>query len=485
MMKRLNLYKLIISFLEIHSSKIKHKDWEYKRTIYNALRDAGGIYIKFLQILTVSHSFMDGWSTPHDYEVFNKVEDEYIDLDRYVPHREYYTFIERTPFACGSFAQVYRAKLNTGEDVVIKMLKPSVYNDLNRDLKYLKRLVKLIKIILPNKLIDVEEAFEEFSRNCLLETDYEAEIANMEYFIDYYKHHPRIVIPHIYKDLCAKNIIVQEYIDGVPLADLITDSNDDRPITIRAKEKTGSDFWSQIILAGGEALKTAMTSDYVYGDPHPGNIILLSDDKIAFIDFGLIAKKPISQEAFYLWVKAYYEVLSGSKDFTNLLQTTCLCFCPDLTNALTKYFETKDFISSISNILNEDAHCLISEGSAPSNVADNGHMISLFVDFIDSTKAIPLKLDMQNYQLLKAMQAFLCSITTIDNNEEVSMYSKVMMASMEYALDYCQKKGIAHDLPKSTKYSRDESYEILLEFLTAIADKDEFLFDKINERMFL
>lgn len=483
-MRKFKLYKLILGFSKIYFSRTFNKNIEYKKLLYKTFRDLGGVYVKFLQMLSVSHSFMNGWGTPREYEIFNKVEEEFIDLKRYLPHQEMYSFIEPKPFAAGSFAQVYHARLNSGQRVVIKILRPSVYNNLKKDLKVIRRILNLAQHFIPNIFLDIKKAFEEFSKNCILETDYKNEIANTEYFYSYYQDNENIVIPKIYKELCNDYLIVQEYIDGIPLANLISDMNGQKSISESVKELIGSDFWKQIIIVGGEALKTAITAEFTYGDPHPGNIILLPNDKVALIDFGLVAIKPVSQEAFYLWVQSYSNVLSGNTNYTSLLKSSCMCFCPDLINAFNKYFGTSNFINEISNILNDEALSLIKNNDEANKNANDGHIMTLFWSTLSSIKSLNIKIDMNNYQLLKAMQAFICTITTIDKNEEKSNYSYILQSSINYALDYCRQRGVKHDFIIYTKYNKEESYEMLLDFITSVANYDEYLFEKINERMF-
>ncbi len=481
----MNLLILIKDLLKIYFSNISDKNIAYKKIIYEKMTQMGGIYIKFLQVLSVSNKFMEGWSTPKDYEIFNKVTTEYIDILRYLPHQEDYEKINKTPFRSGSFAQIYHAKLKTGDEVIIKMLKPSIYQNLDHDLKKLKRIVKIISYFLPASIIKYNEAFEKFSENCLLEINYANEIANMEYFYEYYHNHEAVIIPKVYKNLCAKNIIVEEYIKGPTIADLITSNETCETIALKVKELTNSDFWEQIVVAGGEALRTAMTSDYVYGDPHPGNIILLENNKIALVDFGLIARKPLSQEAFYLFVKAYYDILSGYPEFDKLLEYSCMCFCPDITAALKKYFGANDFVTSTSKILSLEAQKLIKTNETVFKNISNGHLLSIFLDNINTTKSINIKVDMRNYELLKAMQAFIGSVTIIDKRGNDDMYNSVMQKSIKYALEYCKRDGVAKDFTLKTSYSENDSYELLMEFLTTIANHDEFLFTKIIERMSL
>lgn len=479
-----SILPILKNLLAVYFKKTANKDEEYKKTIFYTLKNMGGIYIKFLQILSVTRNFMDGWSTPKEFEVFNQVKAEEIDLQRYLPYQEKFNHIELQPFASGSFAQIYRATLTTGEKVVIKILRPSVANNLKKDLRNLKRIVKLISFILPNNMIDYEEVFEKFSQNSLLETDYEREVANLEYFANYYKDNNKIIIPKVYKEFCTKKIIVEDYIEGPTLADIITNLKIGDNLTNIAFNKTKSNIWKQIIMVGGEALKSAMTSDYIFGDPHPGNIILLSDDKIAYIDFGLIANKPYSQEAFYLWVKSYYDILNGNPNYGRLVETTCACFCTDLFNALKKCSSHNDFFSSMSEALNKKAKLLKNSNKSLENYLDNGHLFMAFTKFIDNKNALNLKIDMRNYQLLKSLQAFLCSISSIDERYGNKQFSILMKESIEYALEYCEKFGIKNDLDVKTKYNINESYELLLENLSSLASGDEFLFQDICERMF-
>ena len=490
-MKRKRLFLPLVSKLsKIYFSNHPNKNNEYKRTIFYSLKEMGGVYIKFLQVLCVTQNFTDGWAGPKEFDVFNKVELEPFDIKLYLPNKEKFSHIETTPFASGSFAQIYKGTLKTGDRVVIKALRPGIANSLQTDLNKIKRLVKIISKFLPAMLLDYMEAYDEFSRNCLLETDYDREIANMEYFHRMYEDHNYVVIPKVYRENSNKRIIVQEYIDGVALADIITEAKPGTSLEKYAYSKTGSNIWTQIMIAGGELVRTSACEDYTYGDPHPGNIMLLRDDKIAFIDFGIIANRPTSQEAFYLWSKAYYDMIQGGNDVGRLVETTCTCFCPDLVNAFKKCSisinSNRDFIDSLANALNMKAQTIRGNNEHADNMIKNGHIFRMFTKFIDSKNAIKLKLDMNNFQLLKAMQAFIASVTMIDNKYcNSKMFQQLMSGALEYALEYCEEYGVKHDLDDNTKYTVNESYEILLDTFTSLAEGDEFLFQNVSERMFL
>ena len=468
--------------LKIYFSNNINKEYEYKKTIFYALKDMGGVYIKFLQTLSVIHSFMDGWSTPKEYEVFNRVQLERIDLNKYITNKDEYLYIEDKPFASGPFAQLYKARLKNNEQVAIKVLRPSITRNLESDLLKLKRIIKIFTLFISNSVIDYNQAFEEFSRTCLLETDYTREIANMEYFYNMYKDHEYVVIPKVYKRLSTNKMIVQDYIEGPTLADLMVQN---KPLKDLAYNLTGSDIYKQISIVGGEALRTAMCEDYVFGDPHPGNIILLKDNKIALIDFGIIANKPSSHEAFYLWTKSYYDSITGNPNYSNLLQATYNCFCPDLANALKKCNLENDFLKTLSKAIEDKAKIIENDDINAYKGIQSGHLVQTFIKFVDNKNALNINLDTRNFQLLKAMQSFLSSVTTIDNKYGNNDFSNIMKDSMKYALDYVEEHGIKRDMNNNTRYTLNEGYELLMDTLSSLAEGDEYLFNNISERMFL
>ena len=195
----------------------------------------------------------------------------------------------------------------------------------------------------------------------VLETDYTREVANQNYFAQFYKNHPRIVIPKVFAELSNQNVIVQDFIEGPTLADIMSNRSHDVSAAALTKKLTGSNLWEQITLVGGEALCTAMCADYIYGDPHPGNIILLPDNRIALIDFGVIASKPASHWSFYEWVKSYYNILDNNGDFKTLLETTVACFCPDLSIAMRRCnFKSGNLLAILSSAMEEKLNCEMS-----------------------------------------------------------------------------------------------------------------------------
>lgn len=480
-MKRFSFRILVVKLTKIYFSDIKNKENLYKKEIYYTLKDMGGVYNKFLQVLCVTKKFMAGWATPREFEVYNNVPQEEIDLGKLIPYKDKYTFIEKEPFATGSFAQVYRGYLKSGKVVALKVLRPSVYRYLRKDLKKLKRIVKIFSRFLSSDLLDINGAFDEFSKACLLETDYLMEIDNIEYFSKMYQNHNFIKIPKVYRDLSNSYLIVQEFISGVTLADIITGLKPGESIEAKCFNLTGSNIWKQLAIVGGELIRSAMEEDFLFGDPHSGNIILLPDDKIALIDFGIIAHAPISHQAFYNWVQSYYDILIGNLNIKKFIESTCKCFCPDYINALNKC-TNYSFVDALECTLESKLNLLKKSNSNIDELIKKGHIFILFTEFIDQKNFLGISLDLRNFQLLKAIQAYICTIYTIDKRFLSNNFSFMMMSAMEYA--FKTVSDVPCDFTLKTKYDVSQSFELLDMVLSNIANSDEFLFEIMCKEMF-
>lgn len=475
--------KLVLRLAKIRLSRTTRKDCEYRRAIFENFREWGGVYIKFLQILGGSSKFLEGWGGPREMEVFSQAPREPLELAKHI-HMEDFVWVSEEPVAAGSFALVYRGQLCSGENVAIKILRPSIQQNLKTDLKALRRLCWLFSKFLPQYLVDYTDAYDAYAKMLIQETDYRRERENQKYFAEFYRNHPQIIIPKVYETLSSKNVIVQDFIEGPSLADVMAMATREKPATAITKELTGSDLWKQVVLAGGEALYTAMCADYVYGDPHPGNIVLLDNNRIGLIDFGIIAQKPTSHEAYYKWVESYYEILCGQDGFQKLLETTVTCFCPDISLAMQKCnFEDDNLLGILASAITKK---LGQEMLGNMNYLEsfkNGHLMDVFIQVV-GTRVLDVKVDTINFELLKAMQAFLGAVTILDNNESYNAFSEIMLQSMDYALANARVTGVPHDTVKVTRYGLTESYELLINTVSSLANHDEYLFNIVKERIF-
>ncbi|WP_176762096.1 ABC1 kinase family protein [Natronincola ferrireducens] len=182
----------------------------------------------------------------------------------------------REPIASASIGQVYEAVLNTGENVVVKIQRPSIQRIIKGDLDILFTLAKLLDEHMDKeKPYNLLEIVEEFSRSITKELDYSLEGRNAEKFHAYFKKDTSIYIPQVYWDYTSKKVLTMERVYGIKIID-----------KQGLKEKKW-DLKEVATISANCFLKQVFIYGFFHGDPHPGNIFVVGPSKIAFVDFGI------------------------------------------------------------------------------------------------------------------------------------------------------------------------------------------------------
>lgn len=190
---------------------------------------------------------------------------------------ELFSSFDREHMASASIGQAYQGVLHTGEKVVIKIQRPNIENKIQLDL-YLMRYLsqKVVKNYPELAAIDVVGLVEEFGQTILKELNYISEASNILRFGEMFKNNPNIHIPKVYTEYCTRRLLMLEFIDGIPPDE-----------TIELVEK-GYDL-QKIAANGAEALlEMIFEHGYFHADPHPGNIFVMQNNVVGFIDFGMV-----------------------------------------------------------------------------------------------------------------------------------------------------------------------------------------------------
>lgn len=183
------------------------------------------------------------------------------------------------PVGSASIGQVHRAMLHSGEDVAVKIQRPNIEKTVRTDLEILRHLAVLAEANLDwARNYQVTDMIEEFSDALINELDYTIEARNVERIGKTHKHDSNIKIPEIYWDYSTKNVMVMDYIKGTPINhfEKIDELNLDRS---KIADKLANAIFKQIFEEG-----------YFHGDPHPGNVSVLDDGTLVFLDFGMIGR---------------------------------------------------------------------------------------------------------------------------------------------------------------------------------------------------
>ena len=192
---------------------------------------------------------------------------------------EIFMIFDDEPVGSASIGQVHRAMLHSGEDVAVKVQRPNIEGTVRTDLEILRHLANLLEANLEwAKNYQVTDMIDEFSFALLNELDYTIEARNVERIGKTHANDPNVKIPNIFWDYTTKNVMVMDFIKGIPVNhfDTLDELNIDRS---KLAETLAKAIFKQIFEDG-----------YFHGDPHPGNVSVLKDGTLVFLDFGMIGR---------------------------------------------------------------------------------------------------------------------------------------------------------------------------------------------------
>ncbi|MFH1642352.1 MAG: lipopolysaccharide core heptose(II) kinase RfaY [Nanoarchaeota archaeon] len=208
---------------------------------------------------------------------YSKVE-EIIKKEFGRPIKSLFQSFDKKPIASASISQVHKAQLKSGETVAVKIQRPDVTKIMNNDIEIMYRIAQLLEKYAPNlKRFNPTKIVEEFQHWTTNELNFITEAQNAKRFYKNFQGDQRVIIPKIFDNYSTKRILTSEFIDGIELHNLG-----------KIKGKRGYDL-DKVIKNG---LDIALTQIFIHGffhaDPHPGNIMVLKNNKIALIDFGIV-----------------------------------------------------------------------------------------------------------------------------------------------------------------------------------------------------
>lgn len=458
-----------------------------KRAIFDNFRGLGGVYVKFLQILATNTNFLEGWAGPGENSVFEHVERENINVDQIllaeIPNKlDRFAWVDRNMLAAGSFAQVYRAQLKDGTDVIIKILRPSVIQNLSGDLRSLSKIVRMMQSMQAGGVINYREAFGEFKRITRAETDYRQECRNALYFYDYFKNDDTVVIPRTYADLTTDRLLVQEYIPGISLADAMTVQQNGADIVEYIRQTTGSNPWNHLRNTGRAMLVSAVAADYVFGDPHPGNIKLLSGDRVGFIDFGIAARAPTSRHSFAVFMREYHRLYSGEFDPNSFMKAALAFYDNRLSQALeivSHNLTNQSFMESIGESAKKIFDKLSGSEQTQEYLSDR-RMLQLLTKVINDGNRFNVKLDNNNIAMGRASVMFIAMTQLIANRAGTDDDIAVLRDAFKYVVDYVAVNGVKSAGQTEQNFTDEQATQFFTDWAAGVADRDPLLFRQIT-----
>ena len=210
---------------------------------------------------------------------------------------EIYSEFELQPVAAASLGQVYRARLHSGEEVAVKVQRPNLEATIRGDLVILKKVAKFAERFPHlNENADWAGMLREFDTTIHEEMDYVQEGRNAERFRENFKNWNNIHVPRIYWNATTSKVMTMDFIHGTKVTDLEEQArlNIDPAKVNRLLIKT--------------YLKQLLEDGFFHADPHPGNLLVMPDGRLAFFDFGMVGR--ITPDLQAKMIDAFFHVVA-------------------------------------------------------------------------------------------------------------------------------------------------------------------------------
>jgi aarF domain-containing kinase len=367
------------------------------RTLFEKL---GATYVKLGQFIASSPTLFPkeyvlefqkclDQTDPLEWSVIKKVIE-----DELGPISKTFSYVNTTPLASASIAQVHAATLNTGEDVVIKVQKPGIDDCLKADLGFIYVASRVLEFLQPDFERTSLSAIAGDIRNSMLEElDFEKEARNTEEFRRFLAENQLINVataPKVYREFTTKKVFTMERLRGISMLDEATISKvTNNPEMGQAAIITALNVWTTSV----------MKMPWFHADVHAGNLLLLDDGRVGFIDFGIVGK--VSDTTFQA-VNELSTALAFS-DYRGMAQALCNMGATEEDVDLDKFGrDIESVMRRISTVQPDVMVAKMSDGSTAGSINfDQGEITNLLLELVDVTEDNGLKLPREFGLLVK------------------------------------------------------------------------------------
>ncbi|MDB6053486.1 MAG: hypothetical protein JWN25_1009 [Verrucomicrobiales bacterium] len=247
---------------------------------------------------------------------------------------------EREPIAAASLGQVHKATLRDGRSVVVKIQRPNIRKQIAEDLEVLENLAAFLSEHTDfGQRFQVSKIFDEFQHTLIHELDYTMEASNLKQIHENLLEFPNIVVPLPVNDYTTSTILTMDFVPGKKITDV-------QPL--ERTELAGSALADELLKA---YLKQILVDGIFHADPHPGNVFLTTEHKVALIDLGMVGRtSPEMQEKL---LKLLIAISEGHGDDAASLAIKM--------SETTDHFDEAQFRREIANVVSEQQNSTLAK----------------------------------------------------------------------------------------------------------------------------
>lgn len=454
------------------SEKVQRRQAQRLREL---LTDLGPAYIKIGQALSTRPDLVP----PIYLEELTRLQDQlppfpnqvafrYIKEELGAPPDEIYAELSPNPVAAASLGQVYKGRLKTGETVAVKVQRPGLAQGITLDLYILRKLAQWATNNVAQIRSDLVAIMDEFGARIFEEMDYTHEGENATRFAALYGHLADIYVPKIYPEYTARRVLTMEWIEGTKLTKL------------EELAAQGIDATHLIDVGVQCSLRQLLEHGFFHADPHPGNLLAMSDGKLAYLDFGMMSEvKPYQRygliEAVVHMVNRDFDGLAG--DYVKL-------------EFLTPDTDLRPIIPALAEVFNNALGASVAELNFKSITDEFSALMyeypfrvpayyALIIRSLVTLEGIAINVDPEFKVLSKAYPYVAKRLLTDPSPELRSSLSDLLFRDGEFRWN--RLENLLRNAGDSDDYDMEKVLDQTLEFL--FSERGEFIRDRIADEV--
>ena len=458
-----------------------------QKILRNFFEQAGGSFIKFGQLLALRVDVL-----PKEFALemiglfdsvkpfpYDQVERTFLQELGAVPQKIFKDF-QKKPFASASFGQVHGAKLENDHIVAVKVMRPGIIEEVSVDFLMIDFLAFVADLFFKIDALPWKEFAKEFKKWTMEELDYQIEAGYMEKMYKNVSVNKNVVIPKVYGHLSTKKILVEDYIEGIPLSRVLIGLKDGR-LNAEKLHSMGVNLKKITSVITYELLREFFMDDLFHADPHPGNVLILKNDKIALLDFGIMGK-PITHNKFS-FAKSFEsgvkgDIIEGIYHFANFSSEELKNIIGSALPASTSQDNVEEMMNILSKHFGETVFKIIAAGKENLTTMKTDYVVVLLT-LIKAGQKYKVRLPSETIRFVRTLS--IIGFLAKELNYEYKLTQELKNFLIKHPIDTFTNKD--DHISPFKRINREKAIEQLNGWLSYLVEIDPALYQLVKEKL--